>query len=317
MAKKNQNNLKYKVSLNLGGGAGRGLAHIGVLKGLEEQKVPYDIIIGVSMGAFIGSIYSVEPDADFVKNQVKYLVDSQEFRSTLVGSYSKSLKASEGVLEKLNKVYYQGHMARRLLTKPGISPNNEMEDSFKKVVANIDIANTKIPFATTAVCLETGESKVFTKGSLLKTVMASGTIPMIFPPQKIGDYNYVDGGVLDKIGIDVAKSLRVKTTIVFDVSNSTLGSDNSKNALDVMVRSSDIASIYRRKKQQDEASLVLFPIQGNYHWADFTILEEMYEMGYECVTKNIECIRHTIKATNPFRKYFTFFSKNRLPATLE
>lgn len=299
-----------KVSLNLGAGAARGLAHLGALKVFEENKIPYDVLIGVSMGSIIGSMYSVVPDIDYVIYRAKELLHSQAFQDSIMGTWTSTLQANtRGVLKKFSNIYTKTGMVGRFLLGPSIISQADFERPLFPHIADISIENTRIPFVTVAVDLESGASRVFDKGSMRQAVLASSAMPMVCPPQHIDDNLYVDGGVLDKLGVETARKLGIKKTIVIDVSNEELPEAMIQTGLDVMIRTEDIASQYRRKSQLKKATLHIHPIKGNVHWADYGAWRELIDMGYEETRNHIEDIRDVVGVSNPFRRFFAMFKR--------
>lgn len=300
----------YNISLNLGGGAARGYAHIGVLKCFEEFRIPFDIIIGISMGAFVGSLYATVPDSEFVHARVDEWLNSEKVQSSAVVHFNKDQKeTAKSVLKKLNSFYTKSGALGRILLGTALLNAEEVESAFAPFLPPIDITNTRLPFATTAVDLNKGISRVFTSGYLPKVVLASMALPMVFPPVSYEDNWYSDGGVLDKLGIDAATKLNITNTIVVDVSNQNISDENIRNGLDVMFRAEEIASIYRRKKQIEKATVLIKAIKGNIHWADYSASEEVIEMGYESAREQVDEIREKMRVVSHVKKFFSFFRK--------
>ena len=163
--------------------------------------------------------------------------------------------------------------------------------------------------AIIAVDLITGQKVIFEKGSLRETVTASSAMPLVCPPKVIYGVPYVDGGILDKVGIDTAHDMKIPYTIAVDVSNEKLNESMLRNALDVILRTEEISSVHRRKKQLEKATVLIQPIVGNIHWADYSSHKELVELGYEAAKAKIEEIREKLKLNSLFKKSFTFFRK--------
>ncbi len=293
------------IFLNLGGGAARGFAHIGVLRAVEEERIPFERIVGVSMGAFVGSIYVIVPDVAFVRERLMKWLHSPEVQNSLVISYNKSINEStRSILRKIDEFYTKTGALGRILLSPGMVVEEEVHAAFHPFIAPIDIRKTRIPFACTAVSLQQGVARVFDRGSLQKAVLASSAMPLVFPPVNIDDEDYCDGGVLDKTGVEAATKLGARRTLVVDVSNEGLPQKEVRSGLDVFFRTEEIASYYRRQRQMRQASIVIQPIKGNIHWADYTSSDACIEMGYESIKNNIENIRAALHLVNPFKRYF-------------
>lgn len=205
-----------RIGLVLGGGGAAGIAHVGVLKVLEEQGVPIDVIAGTSMGAIVGSLYAAGYKADELEKVVgaldwPNLFDDQQsrdmqsfqlkrdnagfFNTVEVGIKDKSLKLPEGLVSG-QKLMFE---LRRLL---------------ERVVQIDDFDRLPIPFRAVATDIETGEQVVLRKGNLATAVRASMAIPGFFSPVMIDNRLLVDGFVSNNVPVDVAKQMGADILIV-------------------------------------------------------------------------------------------------------
>lgn len=299
------------ISLNLGAGAARGFAHIGVMRALLEHKIPFHRIIGVSMGALVGSIYSIEPDIRFVEERLLDLVASKAFQESLIANYYKTTKTEDlNFFQKIGNWYSKTGMLGRVLIGPGMLTKEEIETVLDPYLPNANIAYTRFPFSCVAVELERGVPLIFSKGSMRTLVTASMSMPMVFPPVAYGKGHLVDGGVLDKIGILGAKELGFKKIIAVDVSNMDFPVSMIKSGIDVMLRAEEIASYHRRVGQLKMASVVIQPIEGNIHWADYSKCKELIEIGYEKTISMMEEIKAALGLLSPIKRFF-FWQKQK------
>jgi len=291
-----------KISLNLGGGAARGFAHVGALRALQENKVRFDLLVGISMGAICGGIYSVSPDADFLERRLKELVNFQAFRESIIGTWTASQEENpRGLVKRTQKLLSSTTILRRMFSAPGVLATSDVHMCMYPFMADISMEMTAIPFATAAVNVRTGELKIFSgSDSLRSAVTASASMPLIFPPEKVGKEWFVDGGVLDKLGIETARHRGATKIIVIDVSDEKLPDNLPKSGFDVILKTEEIASEYRRIQQLERADLVLRPIKGNYHWADYSAADAFIQMGYECANENMDKIKRVATARRVF-----------------
>jgi NTE family protein len=205
-----------RIGLVLGGGGAAGIAHVGVLKVLEEQGVPIDVIAGTSMGAIVGSLYAAGYKADELEKVVKSLDwpslfedqqprDMQSFQlkrdnagffnTAEVGIKNKALKLPDGLVNG-QKLMFE---LRRLL---------------ERVAQVNDFDRLPIPFRAVATDIETGEQVVLRKGNLATAVRASMSIPGLFSPTTIDNRVLVDGFVSNNVPVDVAKQMGADILIV-------------------------------------------------------------------------------------------------------
>ncbi|MES0488561.1 MAG: patatin-like phospholipase family protein [Leptospirales bacterium] len=284
------------ISLNLGGGGTRGLAHIGVLKALHENKIEFDLIIGVSMGAIIGLNYALDPDPVSVEKKILNHLSSSEFRDTLLGSWRQAdKKTGRNLLLRINRVYKQTGLIGRLLLTKGVLSEEDIEAALFPIIPDVQFSSLKKPFICTAVNLTKGAISVFKEGSTRNPVLASASMPLVFPPVFIGGDPHSDGGVLDKIGIETAHSVGVKSIIAVDVSNNQGWKRKIATGIDVMIRADEISAVYRKNNQLKKANIIINPIKEDVHWADYSSAKTIIDSGYESTIEMIPEIRKKIK----------------------
>jgi NTE family protein len=176
---------KRKIALALGGGAARGIANIGVLKVLEQERITVDLIVGSSIGSLIGAAYSLG-----------------------VPTYAMEKAALEFSWDKLADF----SIARTSLIKG---------EKLAKIVEEFTDAKTfedgKIPIAITTTDIETGEELVHTSGNLQRLIRASCSWPGIFEPVDIDGRKLVDGGIRNSIPVKTAKRLGASKVIAVDI----------------------------------------------------------------------------------------------------
>lgn len=173
-----------KLGLALGSGAARGLAHIGVLKVLEQAEIPVDIIAGTSMGAFIGAMYAAGvPVAHMEKAALEI-----DWRS----------------------------MARLLdpmLPISGLTDSKKLISFMADLLPAHNFSDLNRPLAVTATDINTGEAVIIKQGDLLEALRASLAFPGIFSPVRFGQRFLVDGGLCKPIPVDVARHLGAEKVI--------------------------------------------------------------------------------------------------------
>lgn len=180
---------RKQVALVLGSGGARGLAHIGIIKAMEENHIPIDIIVGTSIGALIGGVYVS----------------------------GKSIASMEKIVREVDKIIVAKILMPKLFS-PGVIDNKKVKDFIKNLVGDTKIENLKIPFASVATDLITGEEVVFNKGSLVDAIMASIAIPTIFQPMFLNDRYLLDGGLSNPLPISVAAEMKANSIIAVNVS---------------------------------------------------------------------------------------------------
>jgi NTE family protein len=171
------------IALALGGGGVRGIAHIGVLRALESHQFKIKAIAGTSAGGLVGAVYAAGFSTEKMEEVVKDFDPIRSFNR--FPDDSPSLLGLGSVADKLSELLSDG--------------------TFDEL---------KIPFAATAVSLNTGKEIILNKGKVLDAVLATVAVPGVFPCQKLGDRLLVDGGVLDPVPVQVARWLRPDLPVV-------------------------------------------------------------------------------------------------------
>lgn len=176
---------KPKIGLALGAGASRGFAHIGVLKVLENIGLRPDYIAGSSIGAIIGALYAAGVTPSMM----------------------------EGIASNIDaKLCYDVGFSRR-----GIIHGRKVEELIKLLTRNMDFKDLKIPLAVTAVDLIKNERVIIREGKVYKGVRASISIPGIFQPVYDGDRVLIDGGILERVPVNVVRDMGADIVIGVDV----------------------------------------------------------------------------------------------------
>ena len=179
---------KLKIGLALGSGAARGLAHIGVLKVLEENKIPIDLIAGTSIGALVGGAYAVGMSVDEME-RIAMEVDWKRL----------------------------GRLMDFVIPRAGFINGKKVKTFIKTLVKNKKIEELKIPFAAVATDIYTGEEVVIQQGLIVEAIRASASIPGIFTPVRNGGKILVDGGLVNPIPISVVKKMGADIIIAVNV----------------------------------------------------------------------------------------------------
>ena len=177
------------VALVLGGGGARGLAHIGVLRWLEEESVPLEAIVGTSIGALIGGLYAA----------------------------GTGVAAMEAVLKKNDKMTV-AKILRPGFSASGIIDNNRVRKFLRSFVGETLIEDLAVPFRAVATDLISGEEIVFDQGPLAEAILASIAIPALFMPVFHEGRYLVDGGLSNPLPVSIARRLSPAPCVAVNVS---------------------------------------------------------------------------------------------------
>ncbi|MGD9487058.1 MAG: patatin-like phospholipase family protein [Calditrichaceae bacterium] len=271
---------KIKIGLVLGGGGARGLAHIGILKVLQDRGIPIDIIVGTSMGAIVGATYAQTPDASFVKEKFAKFIKGDKFRS-LDDNFFRQQPGyePEDILHQVSREIKRRLIINIAAHRVSLMKAERLEIALDALVADELIENTKIPFACAALDLKSGKDIVFKSGKIRKAIQASSAIPGFLPPVEYNGYLLVDGSVSANFPIDAARELGADIVIALDVSLSTYADNGFDNVIDIIIRSNMAASRKINELTLKEADLVISPKIGNITWSAFEQIDHLIAQG--------------------------------------
>ena len=289
---------KLKVGLALGGGGARGLAHIGVLKVLERENIPIDLITGTSMGAIIGGAYALKKDISAIEKIAEKYSKISEFNIDFSFS-EKERKDKPFFLKKMSDFLKRGYMLNLELRKKYINDGEGLKKIIKDLVGDKAFTDTKIPFAAVAADLVKGEKVIIRKGKLFDALLASASIPGMFPPVILDKKILVDGGIVDVVPIEAAQSLGASFVIGVNVSQTLKKRVEFNNAVEIFFRSDSITSSELRKLQLSFADVVITPKVGRFHWSDFSKPEQCVREGEIAAQNTILELKKKLKTVKP------------------
>lgn len=174
-----------RIALVLGGGGSRGIAHIGVLRVLERERIPIDFIVGTSMGGIVGVLYAlgIKPDA-IAQRLIENVQGSNVFNFNLFRARSRQ---------------------------------KTVENQLKETIKNRTFADLKIPTVLMAVDMLEGKEVILKDGPLMPAILASSAVPAVFPPVDYEGMRLADGGVIDSLATHVAYQYGAEKIIAVDV----------------------------------------------------------------------------------------------------
>jgi NTE family protein len=241
-----------KVGLVLSGGGARGIAHLGVMKALEELGIQINIISGASFGAIVGAFYA---DGYTPEEIFKIIVETNLFK-----------------------------MVQPAINWRGLLSLEKSEPLFNQYLKARTFEELKIPLTVVATNVKKGKSKFFYTGDLLRPVLASSCLPVIFNPVEIDNKLYIDGGILNNLPVEPLighcdKIIGVHTNPI-DAKNKPT---NMKAVFERTMMMTINYNVYARKSKCD---VFLEPkTLCRYNVFDFKKGQEIFDIGYE----------HTIK----------------------
>lgn len=273
-----------RVGLVLGGGGARGAAHIGVLKELERQRIPVDVIAGTSMGAVVGGLYASGMSAA----ELEALVGSLDWAAALTDKPDrKDLSFRRKQDDAQFPIDFElGVRGTELVLPRGVIHGQKLDILLRELTmktAHItDFDKLPVPFRAIASDIEKAEAYVMSSGDLATAIRASMSVPGVFAPVRVEDRLLVDGGIIGNLPVDVMQSLDVDVIIAVDVEFPLYAREDlesvltiSEQMLTILIRKETLRQIDRL----DERDVMIRPQLGVFASTDFANIASAIEPG--------------------------------------
>ncbi|WP_422004608.1 patatin-like phospholipase family protein [Roseivirga pacifica] len=268
-----------KVGLVLSGGGARGMAHIGVLKKMEEAGIYPDYVTGTSMGAVVGALYSLGYSAHEIDSIAKtadwsmLLSNDISFQDVAIeekdyfGRYILELPM-KGTSPQLPKGIIGGQNLYKLFST--LTRGSHGLTSFDEL---------PIPYRAVATDIETGKSVTLSDGSLTEAMRASMAIPSVFTPVEIDGKLLVDGGLVRNFPVQEVIDMGADIVIGVFVSTDLDKKEDLSTMVDILFQSSWVLSAYDSRAQTELVDLYLEPDLDGYSASDFTSSDSIIHRG--------------------------------------
>ena len=286
---KDRNDLK--VALVLSGGGAKGYAHLGVLRVLEKEDIKIDYIAGTSIGALVGTLYSIGYSID----EIEKVLDNLNIESFLEsGSDLTGLDLDKKETLKKYSFYINFDNELNYSLPKGLRETEELylvvKNLLKKYENIKNFDNFPIPLRVVATNLNTGETKSFSEGDIAKVLTASMAIPTIFEPVEVNGALYVDGLVSRNLPVEEAYDMGADLVIASDVGTPVVKKDNY-NILSVLNQMIAIQSSYITKASKEKATILISPDIKNISATDTTKRKDLIELGEVATQSQIAKLR--------------------------
>jgi NTE family protein len=280
------------VGLVLSGGGARGGAHIGVLKALEELRVPVDYVAGTSIGAVVGGFYV----SGMTVADLEQLIESLEWETAFLNVTPRQLKSfrrkrdddsflvnqkpglNDGEFE-LPIGLVQGQVIDMIISRETLRASQ---------VDNFD--QLSIPFRAVAGDIVTGEPVVLRSGSLARAIRASMSIPAVLSPMEIDGRLLVDGGIAMNLPVEVARDMGADVIIAVDISSDLLGRETLRSVLDITSQLTNLltrnGALQQRAKLTNDDFILVPQFAEDLTSLEFARMHETIQTGYDAVMQN-------------------------------
>jgi NTE family protein len=300
---------RQKTGLVLAGGGALGMAHVGVLKVLEENRIPVDIITGTSMGSIVGAAYASgatieemekllsETDWDALFNETRAREDVK-YRDKYgrAGQFTGDAKIG---LKESRLVQFSG-----VVSGQNVLPL--LQRLYYRTPGDVDFNKLPIPFRAVAADIETGKAVPISSGQLALAARASMAVPGFFTPVELDGKALVDGGIANNLPVDIALEMGAQRLIVVDLLADLKKKDELGGILGI---SGQIISILLQqnsdlqRKNMRKGDLLLEPNLKGYSATDFQKAKEIFARGEEVARKNLTALKKFAVSDIEYERY--------------
>ena len=237
-----------KLGLALGGGAARGFAHIGVLQVLEEEGIKPQLVVGTSAGSLVAAFYA----SGKTGAQLTWLADSMD-----------ESQLTDWTLPFTGRGMLRGEALGRYI-------NSQLN--------GLKIEDMKIPLGIVATDLQSGDGILFRRGDVATAIRASSAVPSVFEPVRIGNKDYVDGGLVSPVPVRYAKQMGAEYIIAVDISSRPEDAKTS-DMLKVLLQTFSIMGKSISQLELTQADVVVRPVLPDVGSAEFSARKKSIEAG--------------------------------------
>ncbi len=286
-----------RLGLALAGGGAKAAASLGVLKVLQEEGLRISAIAGTSMGAGVGGFYA----AGYPPDEIARIFSSNDwndiFNDTPVRAFQTQEQKEAGSRYLLEFTFQDG----RLSPPTGLSAGQKLTNllaaktlaaSFE---ANLDFGRLRIPFRAVATDLETGEPVVLDHGLLHEAMRASAAIPVMFQPVEFQGRLLVDGGLVNNLPVDVARSMGMDVVIAVDASSKLETRERLLSLFEILSQSVSLPVRRETERQAVRADLVITPDTSAYSFTDFPDIPAIMRAGEDAARAALPRIRELMR----------------------
>lgn len=287
--------MKVKIGLALGSGGARGLAHVGVLKVLEQEQIPIDCIAGTSMGAIIGAMYAQHPDTTVLIQCLEEFFTSQDYESLGLKYIVPKNDQMPSFLGHFTQVVAQRIVVNIAQSRTGIIKRDRLQDAIAFLIEDERIENLRIPFAAVASDLHSGETVMFREGSVREAVQISASIPGFLAPHDRDGQLLTDGGVSAPVPTEEVRQLGANFTIGVCVDANEIKALQEPNIIDIITRVNQIKGKYLSRFEIAQADIGLHPLIENAHWSELLRYKEFITAGEVETRRKLPAIKAALK----------------------
>ena len=282
------------LTLVLGGGGFKGLAHLGVLRVLQAEKLPVERVVGTSIGALLGATYCHFGDAERALEHVERFLASEGFRPQEVVGFRRR-KGRLPLVRRLMTAIRRQVALERIFRRRSAFGGGALRTFVRHLVPRGDIADLRIPLAVGVLDLRAAETTLLTSGDLRTAVTASAAVPGFFPPVEWSGSLLCDAGIVDNLPITAAREAGADKIVAVDLSHSLCALGPSVSGMDVLLYAQEVSTRLANRRMAADADVVLRPELDGRHWLDTSHLERVIAAGERSAREALPHLRSLVE----------------------
>ena len=310
-----------KLGVVLSGGGARGMAHVGVLRRLEELRIPVDYISGTSMGGIVAGLYASGMSA----NEIEQVMLDTDWLAVFNDNTDRK---NRSILRKEDDAFYpvkssMGFKDFSVSLPKGIIEGQKVSLLIRQLISPASYINDfdqfEIPLRLIATDIENGEQVILKDGNIADAIKASMSIPGVFSPVEINGKLLVDGGLSNNLPVDAARQMGADRIIAIDVSTPLLTRDKLKSLLDISGQLTGLQVQINTTKSLEslnKTDLVITPDLKAFTSADFLKAKEVIQQGYLSAKQLTDELQQYSVSEAEYQAYRTRLSQQRKPKIL-
>lgn len=283
--------MRPRIGLVLSGGGAKGLAHIGVIRTLEELGVPIDVVTGTSMGALVGGLYAAGYDGA----RIEEIAAGLDWTALFTDRVERRLLAPDRRVAETGAAFMFPFRDGRIGLPSGVVRGESILRLLQRLTWPVqrqhDFTRLPVPFAAVATDIETGEAVTLTGGILAEAMRASIALPGIFDPFRIEGRLLVDGGLARNLPAEDARALGADVLVCSDVSSGPESAERLRTFVDVMLQTVTFLMEAGTEPQRPLCDLLIRPDVEGLTGSDFARLGEWIARGRAAAVLHAPALR--------------------------
>jgi NTE family protein len=235
----------HRLGIALGGGAARGMAHIGVIKVMEREGIRFDLVAGNSAGSMVGALYAA-------------------------GMSWKDMYDFASGIRPLDILRKRSHLCIR---------SEQLEEIMRRALGDMTFADLTIPLTVIAVNIRTGELVRLTEGPVARAVRASCSVPGVFTPTPWGDMMLIDGGTLNSVPADVAREMGADRVIGVNLNRDRRSGTRSNNRMQILLAAINMMMSANAERGILASNVMISPDLAEYKYHRLDSIDELVKRG--------------------------------------